>query len=131
MKLPFDVLAPKALWLLALLPPLILLYILKVKRTTLRVASTWLWAQARRDLMARSPFKRLVVQLLTESILLATLGGLAGLIAARWTLDLIVSLLGHEFGPNFTVDFNPPIPSATYQARSDVVPPEFWLPYEQ
>jgi hypothetical protein len=59
----FDILAPKALWLLALIPPLILLYILKVKRTRMRIASTWLWAQARRDLMARSPFKRLVVQL--------------------------------------------------------------------
>ncbi len=58
-----DVLTPKALWLLALLPPLIVLYILKVKRTRLRVASTWLWAQAQRDLMARSPFKRLIVQL--------------------------------------------------------------------
>lgn len=63
MNLPFDLLAPKALWLLALLPPLIILYILKVKRARLRVASTWLWAEARRDLMARSPFKRLIVQL--------------------------------------------------------------------
>ena len=62
MNLPFDLLAPKALWLLGLLAPLVLLYILKVKRQRLRIASTWLWQQARRDLMARSPFKRLVVQ---------------------------------------------------------------------
>ncbi len=61
--MPVDLLTPKALWLLALLPPLIVLYILKVKRARLRVASTWLWAEARRDLMARSPFKRLIVQL--------------------------------------------------------------------
>ncbi len=63
MNLPLDLLAPKALWLLGLLAPLVLLYILKVKRQRLRIASTWLWQQARRDLMARSPFKRLVVQL--------------------------------------------------------------------
>ena len=63
MNLPFDVLFPKALWLLALIPALVLLYILKVRRTRLRVASIWLWAEARRDLLARSPFKRLVVQL--------------------------------------------------------------------
>ena len=35
-------LAPKALWLLALVAPLLVLYILKVKRKRLRVASTWL-----------------------------------------------------------------------------------------
>lgn len=76
MNLPFDVLAPKALWLLALLVPLILLYILKVKRTRLRVASTWLWEKARRDLMARSPFKRLVVQLplILQALALIALG---------------------------------------------------------
>ena len=33
------------------------------------------------------------MQLLTESILLAIMGGLAGLIVARWTLDLILWLL--------------------------------------
>jgi hypothetical protein len=62
-NLPLDLLAPRALWLLGLLAPLVLLYILKVKRQRLRVPSTWLWQQARRDLMARSPFKRLVVQI--------------------------------------------------------------------
>jgi predicted permease len=36
---------------------------------------------------------QLVVQLLTESCLLALFGGVAGLVVARWTLDLIVSLL--------------------------------------
>jgi predicted permease len=39
---------------------------------------------------------QLVRQLLTESCLLALFGGLAGLIVARWTLDLIVSLLPSE-----------------------------------
>ncbi|AKT37483.1 uncharacterized protein CMC5_016240 [Chondromyces crocatus] len=48
---------------LALLGPLILLYILKVKRERRRVASTWLWAAAQRDLMARAPFRKLIAQL--------------------------------------------------------------------
>jgi len=47
---------------------------------------------------------RLVFQLLTESLLLAVLGGIAGMFVAQWTLDLIASLL-----PNFaatTLDFH-------------------------
>ena len=36
---------------------------------------------------------QLVMQLLTESLFLAVLGGAAGLLVARWTLDLIVSIL--------------------------------------
>jgi predicted permease len=36
---------------------------------------------------------QLVAQLLTESCLLATFGGLAGLLVARWTLDLVISLM--------------------------------------
>ncbi|MBN4050274.1 VWA domain-containing protein, partial [Desulfobulbus sp. AH-315-M07] len=58
-----TLLAPKALWLLGLLVPLLILYILKVRRQTRRIGSTWLWKSAQRDLMARSPFKKLIVQL--------------------------------------------------------------------
>ncbi|HEV8235321.1 MAG TPA: ADOP family duplicated permease, partial [Gemmatimonadaceae bacterium] len=36
---------------------------------------------------------RLIGQLLTESLLLAVLGGIAGLVVARWTLVLVTSLL--------------------------------------
>ena len=57
-----SLLGPSALWLLALLLPLVVLYILKVRRRRQRVGSTWLWQQARRDLMARSPFQRLLLQ---------------------------------------------------------------------
>ncbi|XXX77937.1 VWA domain-containing protein [Sorangium sp. So ce134] len=60
---PFALLSPGGLWLLALLGPLVLLYILKIKRSRRRVASTWLWAAAQRDLMARAPFRRLIAQL--------------------------------------------------------------------
>ena len=39
---------------------------------------------------------RLIGQLLTESLLLAVLGGIAGLVVAHWTLVLVVSLLPPE-----------------------------------
>ena len=44
---------------------------------------------------------QLVVQLLTESVLLAALGGLAGLAVAQWTLTFIAQLLPE--GPSGTV----------------------------
>jgi len=40
--------------------------------------------------------RQLIGQLLTESLVLAVLGGLAGLVVARWTLSLIASLLPVE-----------------------------------
>ncbi len=40
--------------------------------------------------------RHLVTQLLTESCLLAVLGGAAGLVVARWTLDLMASLMPAE-----------------------------------
>jgi hypothetical protein len=60
--MPIELRNPAGLWLLGLLVPLIVLYILKVRRARLRVPSTWLWAAAQRDLLAKSPFKRLIVQ---------------------------------------------------------------------
>jgi predicted permease len=44
---------------------------------------------------------QLVRQLLGESSLLALLGGIAGIFVARWTLDLIVSILPAEAIPSF------------------------------
>ena len=63
MKLPLDLQNAPGLWLLAGLLPLVLLYVLKVQRRRHRVASTWLWSAARRDLLARSPFQKLVAQI--------------------------------------------------------------------
>ena len=62
MKIPFELQDPRGLWLLTGLAPLLVLYLLKVRRARVEVASTWLWAAARRDLLARSPLKRLFVQ---------------------------------------------------------------------
>lgn len=63
MKLPFEFLNPAGLWMLSALVPLVVLYILKIKRQRLRVPSTWLWVAAQRDLLAKSPFQRLTPQI--------------------------------------------------------------------
>jgi hypothetical protein len=67
---------PSGLWLLGLLAPLLLLYVLKVRRERVTVASTWLWQAAARDLLARSPWQRLRKRLLLFVELVA-LAGLA------------------------------------------------------
>ncbi len=77
--------------LLGLLVPLFALYVLKPKRDERVVSSTWLWAAAARDLMAHSPWRRLVtgLSLVLESLALiglavawarpaARTGGLSG-----------------------------------------------------
>lgn len=66
---------PSGLWLLTGLAPLVLLYILKIRRQRQRVGSTWLWAAAQRDLVAKHPFKRLVpeIPLLLEVLALVAL----------------------------------------------------------
>jgi hypothetical protein len=61
-RVPFELKAPGGLWLLGLLAPLVILYLLKIRRQRVVVSSTWLWAAAARDLAAKSPFKRLVAQ---------------------------------------------------------------------
>jgi hypothetical protein len=71
----FELLSPRGLWLLSAIAPLLLLYVLKVRRRRESVASTWLFQEARRDLVARHPFRRLlpetalVVQLLAVVVL--------------------------------------------------------------
>lgn len=39
-------------------------------------------------------------------------------------------MLGNSYGPTFTVDELPKIPSATFNALSDVAPASFWSPYK-
>jgi von Willebrand factor type A domain/Aerotolerance regulator N-terminal len=67
---------PQGLWLLGLLAPLVVLYVLKVRRQRVTVASTWLWQAAARDMLARSPWQRLRgrLLLLVEALALAALG---------------------------------------------------------
>ncbi len=51
----------------------------------------------------------LVAQLLTESMVLAVLGGIAGLVVARWTLDLIASLLPAEAAQTLQFRIDPTV----------------------
>lgn len=67
---------PQGLWLLGLLAPLVVLYVLRVRRQRVTVASTWLWQAAARDLLAKSPWQRLRARLLLliEALALIALG---------------------------------------------------------
>lgn len=54
-----ELLAPAGLAALALIPPLVLLYFLKLKRTPVVISSSLLWAKALVDSRANAPFQRL------------------------------------------------------------------------
>ena len=51
--------------------------------------------------------RQLMTQLLGESILLATMGAAAGLLVAKWTLDLIASIMPAEDGPLIAFSLSP------------------------
>jgi predicted permease len=51
--------------------------------------------------------RQLITQLMTESILLAILGAVAGLVVAKWTLDLIASLMPVDDGPLIAFSLSP------------------------
>ena len=53
--------------------------------------------------------RQLVVQLLVESLMLAVLGGLAGLVVAHWTLNFIASLLPAEDVVAFRFGLDPAV----------------------
>jgi predicted permease len=53
--------------------------------------------------------RHLIGQLLVESLLLAVLGGIAGLLVARWTLDLIASLLPAEASSTLQFRLDPTV----------------------
>jgi predicted permease len=52
---------------------------------------------------------QLIRQLLTESLVLATLGGIAGLVVAKWTLHLIASILPEQAAETFRVELDPTV----------------------
>lgn len=59
-----NLVAPVALSFGALIPVLIIFYLLKVRRHEQEVSSTYLWEQLRRDLVAHEPWQRLKASLL-------------------------------------------------------------------
>ncbi len=52
---------------------------------------------------------RLIGQLLTESLLLAALGGIAGMVVAHWTLVLVISLLPPDVQHTITFSLSGPV----------------------
>lgn len=73
--MPLELQSPTGLYLLGLLAPLVLLYVLRIRRERRVVGSVWLWRAAERDLLARHPFRRLIphVSLLLELFALLAL----------------------------------------------------------
>jgi predicted permease len=51
--------------------------------------------------------RQLITQLLTESVVLASLGAIAGLFVAKWTLDLIASMVDQDASGMFAFSLSP------------------------
>src|SRR5256712_4827374 len=70
---------PAALWLLAVLPVIVLLYMLRARRQDVPISSVLLWQRARQDLLAHMPVRRLerslllLLQLLVASLVVLAL----------------------------------------------------------
>src|SRR3989454_5295823 len=70
---------PGALWFLAVLPVIVLLYMLRARRQDVPISSVLLWQRARQDLLAHMPVRRLerslllLLQLLAASLVVLAL----------------------------------------------------------
>jgi predicted permease len=53
--------------------------------------------------------QQLIRQLLTESLILAAIGGVAGLLVAQWTLHLIASILPSDAAETFKIQLDPTV----------------------
>ena len=51
--------------------------------------------------------RQLITQLMTESVLLAAFGAISGLLVAKWTLDLIASIMPANDGPQIAFSLSP------------------------
>lgn len=73
--MPIELTEPLGLALFALAVPLVVLYLLRIKRRRTVVPAAWLWTRSERDLLARHPLRRLHahVPLILELVALAFL----------------------------------------------------------
>lgn len=79
---------PAAAWFLLLIPAVVLLYFLRLKRARVVVSSTLLWSRALQDRRVNSPFQRLRKSLLLLFQILAILILVAGLAGPRYESQL-------------------------------------------
>ena len=82
--------APTMFWLLLLVPAVLLLWFLKIRRTETVVASTILWKRALQDERVRSPFQRLIRNLLLLLQLLAVILAVIAPGETRVRLDAVL-----------------------------------------
>src|SRR5678816_2545062 len=91
-------LTPLALWLAALAIPIILFYMLKLRRKQVQVSSTFLWQQLLRDQQANAPWQKLkrnlllILQLLILAALVIALARPALRVPAVATGSVIILL---------------------------------------
>ncbi len=106
MSFPLSLLSPwSALVAAAVIPPLVLLYFLKLKRREMSVSSTLLWRRAVQDLQVNSPFQRLRRNLLLLLQLLILILAVLAITEPIWkratTRDrLMILLVDHSASMN-------------------------------